>query len=134
MSKDPDDAVDRYFSELPYNLKRLVKAVGFPSFQSLEDDEVQIYERLQRGFCMTCGQRLGKTANFIISTHGIVAGYCSGICHSDMAVMGFLQQEHDEIVTAIKMRGNPQADAAPPSVDIPDSLGDDPATREDADT
>jgi hypothetical protein len=133
MSKDIDNIVDRYFAEVPYNLKKLIKAIGFPTFANIPDDEREVYERVQHGNCMTCCCKLGKNANFIVTRYGIVAGYCGGLCHSDMAVLGFLQEQHEVITSAIDFRGRgyPQADKAPVDV-IPDSPGDDPAIGPDA--
>ena len=94
-----------YFKKLPNNLKKLVKAVGFPDFSNMDDDEREIYDRVKRGHCMTCDAEMGEHANFIITRHGIVGGYCGGQCHSDMAVLGFIQEQHDDLTSAISFRG-----------------------------
>ena len=116
MAQNPDD-VDKAspFSKMSHNLQKLVKAVGFASFEGMGDDEQQIYSRVQQGKCMTCGTELGLSSNFIVTRHGIVGGYCGGQCHSDMAVLGFLQEQHDDITTSIDFRGkgHPQADEVP---------------------
>ena len=122
-------------------MRALVKYVGFPDFTHMGDDEQRIYDLVRNGRCMTCEQPLGEHSNFIISRAGIVGGYCSGVCHSDMAVMGFLQQVHDDLTEQIKFRGqqHPQADKTPTeteidgivaATDIPDSPGDDPALED----
>lgn len=131
-----DDFNSDCFASLPYNLKKLVKAVGFPTFDNIPDDEKELYDLVRHGRCMTCKQVLGKNANFIISRYGIVAGYCGGLCHSDMAVMGYLQEQHENITQAIHFREgeHAQADAVPDHLmdEIPDSPGDDPAIGPDA--
>ena len=90
MSNQDDDAASK-FPHLPRAMRALVKYVGFPDFTHMGDDEQRIYDLVRNGRCMTCEQPLGEHSNFIISRAGIVGGYCSGVCHSDMAVMGFLQ-------------------------------------------
>jgi hypothetical protein len=126
VSSRADDDVNKTFLHLPRNLRGLIKYVGFAAFTNMDDDEKEVYDRIRHGHCMTCEGALGKHANFIVTRAGIVGGYCSGVCHSDMAVMGFLQTTHDDITAQIRFRGNrhPQADSSP---EIPDTLGDDPA-------
>ena len=116
------------FKQLPYNLQKLVKAVGFPFLSSeLDDEEREIYELIRHGRCMTCKKVLGRNANFIVSRYGIVGGYCSGVCHSDMAVMGFLQETFEDMHQKIEFRGS----AEPAVEDTPDTIGDDPAFEDD---
>jgi hypothetical protein len=124
VARGADDAGK--FPHLPFNMQKLVKSIGFPRFEGMDSDEQDVYDRARNGYCMTCGGVLGKDANVIVNRYGIVAAYCSGVCHSDMAVMGFLQEQHDDISTAISMRGKgiPQAD------EIPNTLGEDPAFDE----
>lgn len=100
-----NDAGDKHdFTLLPYNLRRLVEHVGFPEITDIDEDEAKIYELVRHGRCMTCEQRLGQHANFIITKIGIVGGYCSGVCHSDMAVLGFLQEQHQDMTQKIDFR------------------------------
>lgn len=98
------DADEPDFHLLPKNLRVLVKNVGFPNFTNMSDDEAEIYDRVRAGHCMTCNKLLAADANFIVTRHGIVGGYCNGICHSDMAVMGYLQEQHDELSQRIAFR------------------------------
>lgn len=100
----------------------MVKAIGFPDFTGMDDEESEIYDRVKHGRCMTCNGVMGEHANFIVTTHGIVGGYCSGQCHSDMAVLGFLQEQYDDLTSAISFRG-----AGHKQVDVPDSPGNDAA-------
>lgn len=104
MAKSEGGAPNK-FKDMPRNLQSLVEGVGFAEFVDMSEDEASIYDRVRHGLCMTCEGHLGKNSNFIISRIGIVGGYCSGQCHSDMAVLGFLQEQHDDITSAIKFRG-----------------------------
>lgn len=127
MSGDTDNFSN---PEIPRNVRNLVKAVGFADFVNMASDEQEIYDRARNGRCMTCEGQLGKNSNVIVNRFGIVAAYCSGQCHSDMAIMGFLQETHDDLTSQIAFRGeqHPQADTTP---EVPDTLGDDPAFGKD---
>lgn len=121
MPKDENDD----FAGLPHNLQTLIRKIGFPEFTELDEDEARIYDLVRHGRCMTCERPLGKDSNFIISRYGIVGGYCSGICHSDMAIVGWLQEQHGDIAEKIEFRKNTVDGTA--IEEAPDTLGDDPA-------
>lgn len=115
----PNDDVDERFNDLPVNLYALVDAVGFAEFDLPDKDEQAVYGRAKEGRCMTCGNKLGKEANFIVTRSGIVGGYCGGVCHTDMAVMGFLQEQHADLLERIQFRegGGTGGDADKPEGD-----------------
>lgn len=106
------DDVEPDFHLLPKNMQALVKYVGFPDMGGMSDEEKQIYDRLRAGHCMTCNKQLGEHANFIITAVGIVGGYCNGVCHSDMAVLGYLQEQHADLTERINFREGRTADVA----------------------
>lgn len=122
-----DDAASE-FPHLPRNMRALIKYIGFPNFDRMPDDEKEIYDLARNGHCMTCKGSLGENANFIVNKFGIVGAYCSGVCHSDMAILGFLQQTHDDITSQVRFRGSqtPQADP----IEVPDTLTDDAAFKD----
>lgn len=112
MADHAGDAHAPDFHLLPKQLRALVKNVGFPNFTNMDEDEAHIYGRIRSGRCMTCNKLLAQDANFIITRHGIVGGYCNGVCHTDMAVLGFLQEQHAELSQRIAFREGKFADAA----------------------
>lgn len=127
-----DASEGNHFMELPRNLRKLVEAVGFPEITDMDDDEARIYDLVRHGRCMTCERRLGKHANFIITKIGIVGGYCSGVCHADMAVLGYLQEQHQDLSQRIDFRKSNQDRPQDLNVtEAPDTLGEDPAFVED---
>lgn len=142
-----DGGDERSFTLLPYNMRKLVEAVGFPKFENMDEDEARIYELARSGRCMTCEATLGENANVIISRYGIVGAYCSGVCHSDMAIMGYLQEQHGDLVQKVDFRKeqgridrnegekgdeyNVGLEEIEDATEVPDSLGDDAATRPD---
>lgn len=111
MAKNADD-VGPDFHLLPKNMQGLVKYVGFPDMTNMPDEEKHIYDRVRAGRCMTCNKQLGEHANFIIVAVGIVGGYCNGVCHSDMAVLGWLQEQHADLTGRINFREGRTADLA----------------------
>jgi hypothetical protein len=118
----PADDVEPDFHLLPKNLQALVRSVGFPDFPEMDEDEAAIYGRLRSGRCMTCDTPLREHANFIITVHGIVGGYCNGVCHSDMAILGYLQEQHGDLVQRIAFREGrfPPADTESSGEEIAD--------------
>ena len=92
------------FEDVPSNLISLIEHVGLVT-DHLEGDSLTAYEPLTQGKCMTCGSKLGELTVLFVHTRGIVAGYCSGPCIQDMAVLGWIQEQHDDIVDGINFRG-----------------------------
>jgi hypothetical protein len=78
--------------------------VGFVD-KDLEGDELGMYLPLTQGLCMTCRGPLKSQTVFFVTHNGIVAGYCSGPCVQDMAVLGWLQEQHGDIIDSIEFRG-----------------------------
>jgi len=117
---DEDDVFDSEdappFWKVPDHLRKVVEATGFIQFGETvqnDEDEEAIYARMRAGKCMTCAQDLGENTNFIINRHGVVGAYCSGVCHSDMAILGYLGEQHTEIMEQVKFRMTGTADSAP---------------------
>jgi hypothetical protein len=92
------------FDAVPSNLRSLIEHVGFVDKQ-LETDEAEMYAPLTRGRCMTCKAQLGEQTVLFVTVNGIVAGYCGGACVQDLAVIGWLQEQFDDIQDSINFRG-----------------------------
>jgi hypothetical protein len=99
MAEDPD-----VFEDVPSNVRTLIEAIGFVD-DMLEGDMLEVYRPLTEGKCMTCGSKLGETTILFVTHQGIVAGYCGGPCVQDMAILGWLQEQHEDITDGIKFRG-----------------------------
>jgi hypothetical protein len=82
----------------------LIEHVGFVD-KELGEDELEMYRPVTEGRCMTCKGPLGEQTVFFVTHNGIVAGYCSGPCVQDMAILGWLQEQHEDIVDNINFRG-----------------------------
>jgi hypothetical protein len=66
------------------------------------------------GYCMTCEGPLGRLTQIVVTTPDasddeskpqVVLAFCSGACASDMTVMGFLQEIHEDIRQQVEFRG-----------------------------
>jgi len=112
VAQDADANDTPPFWKLPDHLRALVENIGFIPLQPEDEDEARIYTLMRAGKCMTCRGDLEERSNFIIDRHGIIGAYCSGQCHADMAVLGFLGEQHDDIITSVKFRGDFPADEA----------------------
>lgn len=101
MPRPPDHVPDG----VPANVATLLQSIGIIDEELVGDDANEMLEALRRGFCMTCGCELGEQVVILVNNRGIVAGYCSGPCLQDQAVLGWIQEQHDDIVDSINFRG-----------------------------
>ena len=92
------------FDGVPNNLRSLIKIVGFIDTE-LDEGMTEAYAPLTRGQCMTCHSPLGGNTVLFVTSKGIVAGYCSGPCVQDHAVLGWIQEQHDDLIDSISFRG-----------------------------
>jgi len=105
-----EDDADARFENLPENMRALLDVVGIAHVTVEDQDEQRIYTLLKEGRCMLCANPVEEDAVFLVARHGIVGIFCAGKCATDMAVLGFLQEAHDEITSAVKFRGSLDAD------------------------
>jgi len=110
--------------EVPEKLDEVVSDVGIyvpeenlkriHAGQIIEGSMDEMYQNALNGMCMTCGRTLGRTSLATIGAPHvdgeedetyIIMIFCSGQCHMDMQVMGWIQTAHDDIVQAIQFRG-----------------------------
>ena len=105
------------FEHVADSLKMLVDGVGLIEEEFADGDLEHVYQRLRAGTCMTCESELGEDTVLFVSRRGIVGGYCGGACMQDIAVMGWLQEQFDDIQDGIKFRGG-KGDQAPEDGDI----------------
>jgi hypothetical protein len=113
---DPDD--------VPEHLDDLIHAIGIYVPENVNDAEKELYDRIQQGRCMACGGYLGRTTIVVVSRVGIVMLFCQGACLQDMSVQAWLQEQYDDIVSALKFRGNLAAADTAPDTDADDEPPD----------
>lgn len=107
-----DEASEHPLANVPDNVRSLFEIIGVIDTSDSSEDIQQIVAPLEEGMCMTCGTQLGETTVVIVNNKGITAGYCGGPCMQDMAVLGWLQEEHDDVVDRVRFRGGQEADRA----------------------
>lgn len=93
------------FEGVPDNIKSLVESIGVIGTDALEPDVRDMVERFVHGDCMTCGTKLGSNTVVIINKVGITAMYCGGACLSDMGVMGWLEEQYQDVMDNVQFRG-----------------------------
>ena len=64
----------------------------------------QVYENGAAGRCMLCARKVGSEATLRVNVLGITELYCSNVCWTDMYVRGWLTEEFDDLVEALKFR------------------------------
>lgn len=70
-----------------------------------EEDEQEVYIRALKGHCMTCDGPLSDLTMLAVNKAGIVMVYCCGQCYTDMQLVGWIEEQYQDLVDAIKFRG-----------------------------
>lgn len=99
--------------EVPQMIADLMEAI--PLFIPEDDEDVKaLVEKGLEGKCMTCGGGLGNTTMLVINKHGIIMVFCGGACLTDMQVVSWIQEKHDDMIQAIQFRrqGSPTSGEA----------------------
>ena len=69
-----------------------------------EGDVQELLEVVRSGHCQACASPLAEHTVLIVGKAGPVAAYCCGACLQDQANIGWLQEQHADIVSAIQFR------------------------------
>lgn len=93
------------FEHVPANVASLIEHVGIIESEGLEDDVNELVDRGRAGCCMTCGTELGSDIILVVNKRGVVGLYCGGACLSDMGIMGWLEEQYQDVVDRVKFRG-----------------------------
>jgi hypothetical protein len=91
------------FKGIPDNLRGVMKDI--PLDVPGDPEQKEIYARVADGLCMTCEGPLGDNTMLIVSSRGIVFVSCGGACLTDMQVLGWLQEQHEDISQKVDFRG-----------------------------
>lgn len=81
----------------------------------------QAYDRLSNHQCMLCGAELGEETMLSINRFGIFGIACGGACYTDLPVMHWIQERHEDMVRDIAFRGGTVDPDAPAQEDPPAS-------------
>lgn len=88
------------------NLQQVLEIA--PIIETSDKNVQEILDRMLEGKCGTCGNELGEHSMVCVTGHGIAMVFCSGVCMTDMQVIGFIEELHDDIVDRIKFRSQAQ--------------------------
>lgn len=69
-------------------------------------DELDAYENLKRGLCMTCGRPLGENTVVLVNEAGILGLWCEGICLQDLQSLGLIREMEEYVVDRIDRRAD----------------------------
>ena len=70
----------------------------------------EMYEQGLNGQCMLCGAVVGENAFIVVGKPigldkaVVIMIFCGGSCLTDMQVIGWMQQQHEDMVTQIHFR------------------------------
>jgi len=90
--------------DVPEGISALLGTI--PLVEVDEGDEFQEeMDRVKEGKCMVCGTELAEFTCVLVAPVGVVGVFCSGQCLQDLNVLGWLQEQHDDIQETVKFRG-----------------------------
>ena len=96
---------------VPFPIRSIVADCGGITVPKEESPaEREVFDRAREGRCMTCGAELGEHTMIVVTHSNVVMLYCSGMCYTDMQVLGFIQEVHEDVVQRIKWRGSGDGD------------------------
>jgi hypothetical protein len=95
------DQQDRANSQTP-----IERAGGIFIPPGVEASPDSPYDRMLKGRCVACDAHLKSNTIAFVTKHGVTMLFCSGVCCSDYAVIGFLAQTYEDITQQISFRGN----------------------------
>lgn len=73
--------------------------------ETLPKEVQEVYERGLEGNCMMCGAELGAETIVLVNIVGICQVYCSHKCDQDMNVMGWINEQYDDLKERVEFRG-----------------------------
>lgn len=93
---------------LPENIRWLMYEAGIPWSDGSGHEEPDKMQELldigRSGHCMTCGSRLGEDTFILFGNGGIQGVYHKGVCLTDQLLIGWLQGQLDDTISAIQNR------------------------------
>lgn len=97
---------------IPVSVKRVIEKHGIFIPEGMSEEQLEVFQFAVEGKCMTCQNPLGEATMVLLIKQGVVGLYCHPRCMSDMQVIGFLKQQHDDLTERIAFRGDIEADTA----------------------
>lgn len=99
-----EEEVDK-FSQVPEHMREWLTEMPTLNPHDNTDATQPMWDRFDDGRCMCCAGVLAGRTTVVVNPAGLAAVFCCGVCATDMANVGWLQESHDDIIDRIKFRG-----------------------------
>lgn len=63
-------------------------------------------DHIQTGVCVCCKRPLGESTMISVYGEGISSIVCSGPCHDDLMIVGYLHEQMRDLIERVEMRQN----------------------------
>ena len=87
--------------QVPETVRVIIQQIPLVEREDMDD----IVTSMETGHCATCGNELAENTMIVFGDDGIIAAYCQGVCATDMQVIGWLAEVHEDIIERIQFRG-----------------------------
>lgn len=109
------------YEDVPEGMRTFILDTPHDMPPEYEEGVSEMWDLAHEGKCMACKGPLRTSTTMVLNAGGIAAIFCSGACMTDMANLGWLQENHDDIIDRMKFRGGEiDADGATPPNHDPD--------------
>lgn len=99
------EAEEDVYAGLPEHMRDFIRNTDNDRPDVYTEGMSEMWDRFDQGRCQACNAKLGTSTTIILQDSGIAGCFCSGVCMTDMANIGWLQEAHDDIVDKMKFRG-----------------------------
>lgn len=96
----PDHFAD--VDNIPDNIIELIDQ--FPFIVGGESDEELAI--VKQGICACCRRAMGEHTHIVLDGQGILSLTCSGVCHDDLMILGYLHEQATDVISRMEMRHN----------------------------
>lgn len=93
------------YEDVPENMRDWLKTMPTRKPEAYEEGVTERWQWFEEGKCMCCSQKLGAHTTVIVNPGGLAGVFCTGVCATDIANLGFVQELYDDIQERIKFRG-----------------------------
>ena len=93
------------YEDVPENMRDWLKTMPTRKPEAYEEGVTERWQWFEEGKCMCCSQKLGTYTTVILNASGLEGVFCTGVCATDIANLGFVQELYDDIQERIKFRG-----------------------------
>lgn len=93
------------YADIPEGMREWIRHMDTHEPPTYEAGVSERWIWFKEGKCMCCSAPLGTYTTAIVNAGGLAGVFCTGVCATDIANMGFIQELYDDIQQKIKFRG-----------------------------